>query len=67
MVKLIKFLRVFLTLILIPLAFLTFLALTDIMHNAEPDLTSEWIVTGAFFYTTILFIIVNLFSLSFKK
>lgn len=61
MQKAIKILRLALTIILIPLSILTFMALTDIRRNAEPDLSSEWFVTGTFFYITILYISVNLY------
>lgn len=35
---------------------LSFLALTDINHNTEPDLSQEWTIVRATFFLIILFI-----------
>ncbi len=39
------------------------LALTDISHNNEPDLTSEWIVVRVAFFIIIAFIAATLMTL----
>lgn len=42
---------------------LAHLALTDIYHNIEPDLTSEWIVVRIAFFIVVVFIISVLVTL----
>ncbi|MEE4177887.1 MAG: hypothetical protein V2I46_10290 [Bacteroides sp.] len=63
MKKIIRFLRVFLTILLIPGAFFAFLAGTDIFHGIEPDLTLEWTIFSSFFYLCCFFFLVNLADL----
>ena len=60
MKKITRFLRVFLTIVLIPGSVFAFLAGNDIYHGTEPDLTLEWTVFSTFFYLCCFYFLVNL-------
>jgi hypothetical protein len=44
--------------------FFSYLALTDIYHNTEPNLDTEWNIVKATLLITLLFIITSLITIS---